>query len=101
MTHEAFVQAINDMKGLQPNMVQSLLTLAPQLTEKQREEAVVKLTPLNAEIFSKQKELEELVASQEQALKTFKKTRMPEIKAIVTEREQRDAEAIINAAIAP
>lgn len=95
MTPETFVQSVTDMKGLLPEMVQSLTAMAPKLTNEERDEAVAKLQPISNEILLKQAEREESIALKDAQLQELKKHRLPEIKNMMIEREQRAADAMI------
>ncbi|MSR68011.1 hypothetical protein EXS65_04300 [Candidatus Peribacteria bacterium] len=96
MTADTFIQSIGNLPGLLPEMTESLTAIASGLTDQEREIAIAELTKLSDEAVTKEHAIEDAFRAQDTALKTFRKQRVPEIKAIVTKKEQSDADMLLS-----
>jgi len=61
MTLQAYTQAIQGMVALPPTVLEHLLTLAPQMTDDERDEALATITPVYGQIEQESKELMEYI----------------------------------------
>ncbi len=96
MTVDMFIQSATNLQGLLPEMIESLTAVAQGLTDEQRASAMEELRKLSDEAVMKEHAIEDAFRSQDNALKAFRKQRVPEIKTIVTKKEQSDADTLLS-----
>ena len=96
MTATAFVQAIQEMPGLLPAMVERLTALAPHLTDEERQQTVDQLTPLNADIVKKEQKAQQILDEAVKDVQALKRKEVPKLHQMIDEEEHGRAEGILD-----
>jgi hypothetical protein len=92
MHREAFLAAVRDLTGFETSMIAELTTLAPRLSAKQREQALVKLKPLNADLTKARALLQQLCEEANSILQRCRREFKPQVLR-AEEEADRDSEA--------